>query len=218
MRCTRCDRIAVPQALGRDPSGDLIFGWCVDCLKAAHCTEIEIRSARSRDSFDRLMARPIKERVPSIPLVPEVDEGPIMPGTPGHALLRKRRRYALLIAGALGLWGMSFLFVALCWILLASGTEDGQAASRRAMFLGLGGGSLIAVAGFLAIAALESAGRIEPIRRAVRIATPILIALILIAGIVFHSPKRDPWFVALAFAVLVLGGLAGPNPRRSDGL
>ncbi len=35
MRCTRCDRIAFEEILARDPDGDLVFGWCVDCVKEA---------------------------------------------------------------------------------------------------------------------------------------------------------------------------------------
>ena len=34
MRCTRCDRPAVPQAIGVTPAGLFVFGWCVPCLDA----------------------------------------------------------------------------------------------------------------------------------------------------------------------------------------
>ena len=61
MRCSRCDRPAVPQALGRDGDGRLVFGWCLDCLHAARCSEIQVaRGSRTGrlDLDDRLAHAP----------------------------------------------------------------------------------------------------------------------------------------------------------------
>lgn len=41
MRCTRCDGLAVPQAVGIDPQGKVIFGWCLQCLADRNCTLVE---------------------------------------------------------------------------------------------------------------------------------------------------------------------------------
>ncbi len=44
MRCTRCDGLAVPQAVGLDPDGRVIFGWCRSCLAEARCRLVEVPS------------------------------------------------------------------------------------------------------------------------------------------------------------------------------
>lgn len=41
MRCTRCDGLAVPQAVGVDPRGNVVFGWCLQCLADRGCTLVE---------------------------------------------------------------------------------------------------------------------------------------------------------------------------------
>jgi hypothetical protein len=40
MRCTRCDRYAVPLVLGRDRKDRLVFGWCPACLAETACTPV----------------------------------------------------------------------------------------------------------------------------------------------------------------------------------
>src|SRR3989442_1110962 len=42
MRCTRCDRPAVPQAVGRTPDGLVVFGWCVSCLEETGCLDVRV--------------------------------------------------------------------------------------------------------------------------------------------------------------------------------
>jgi hypothetical protein len=41
MRCTRCDGLVVPQAVGIDPEGKVVFGWCVHCLADRGCKLVE---------------------------------------------------------------------------------------------------------------------------------------------------------------------------------
>ncbi len=41
MRCTRCDQPILIHALGRNPHGVLVFGWCVSCLNEELCRDIE---------------------------------------------------------------------------------------------------------------------------------------------------------------------------------
>jgi hypothetical protein len=59
MRCTRCDAIVVPQALGRLPDGRLAFGLCISCLEAEGCTRIEVGPSRGRRAH-RLHVRPAR--------------------------------------------------------------------------------------------------------------------------------------------------------------
>jgi hypothetical protein len=42
MRCTRCDGLAVPQAVGIDNEGQVIFGWCLRCLDEMDCRLVEV--------------------------------------------------------------------------------------------------------------------------------------------------------------------------------
>jgi hypothetical protein len=42
MRCTRCDDLAVPQAVGIAPDGRVVFGWCLQCLADQNCRLVEI--------------------------------------------------------------------------------------------------------------------------------------------------------------------------------
>jgi hypothetical protein len=74
MRCTRCDRIAVPQAVGLTREGLVVFGWCLTCLAEEGCVLVEIpgdgpfalrgsrrrgrRTPRWRGSWRGLPARP----------------------------------------------------------------------------------------------------------------------------------------------------------------
>ena len=41
MRCTRCDGLAVPQAVGLTPDGRVIFGWCLACLAETGCELVD---------------------------------------------------------------------------------------------------------------------------------------------------------------------------------
>jgi hypothetical protein len=65
MRCTRCDAIAVPQALGRLPDGRLAFGLCVACLEAEGCAVIDVGPSRQHRAHRlrvRRAPRPIDPR------------------------------------------------------------------------------------------------------------------------------------------------------------
>ncbi len=42
MRCARCDRPVVPQATGVTDRGQVVFGWCIDCLNETGCGEIAV--------------------------------------------------------------------------------------------------------------------------------------------------------------------------------
>ena len=42
MRCTRCDGLAVPQAVGIARDGRVVFGWCLQCLADKQCRLVEI--------------------------------------------------------------------------------------------------------------------------------------------------------------------------------
>lgn len=88
MRCARCDRIAVPQAVGRTAGGRVVFGWCLDCLEEEGCTDVVI-------------ARPGQlRRVRPHLVAPRPDEA--------------SRRLALgMLTAVLALWALAFLLLGL---------------------------------------------------------------------------------------------------------
>jgi hypothetical protein len=49
MRCTRCDGLVVPQAVGIHPDGRVVFGWCLRCLARSKCRLVEISEAGPLD-------------------------------------------------------------------------------------------------------------------------------------------------------------------------
>lgn len=87
MRCTRCDRIAVPQALGRLPDGRLAFGLCVRCLTDEGCEAIRIGPRHGR--------HPRRLR----------------PRAPAHLADLSRRRGLRALAGLLAAWGVTLALV-----------------------------------------------------------------------------------------------------------
>lgn len=90
MRCTRCDRLAIPQAVGRTREGVLVFGWCLDCLEAAGCQDVAVADpVRPRRRRARLFATP--RAGPRLATVPDVS---------------RRRRIFAVVALMLSLWGI----------------------------------------------------------------------------------------------------------------
>ena len=98
MRCSRCDRPAVPQALGRDGDGRLVFGWCLDCLHAAGCSEIEV--ARGAGSDPRHLPPLFLAHIPARPDA-------------------TRRRGVRIVALVLTLWSV-LLFTGGAWAIWAN--------------------------------------------------------------------------------------------------
>jgi hypothetical protein len=49
MRCTRCDGLVVPQAVGIAPDGRVIFGWCLQCLADKQCRLVEVHASGPSD-------------------------------------------------------------------------------------------------------------------------------------------------------------------------
>ena len=91
MRCTRCDRVAVPQSVGRSPDGTLVFGWCLDCLAEGGCTLLE------SDWAPFGVARRKHRRREPRPARPGAD----------------RRRLVYFIVGALAAWTLTLMVLGL---------------------------------------------------------------------------------------------------------
>lgn len=201
MRCTRCNRPAVPQAVGVTPAGVFVFGWCVVCLEESGCQQIAIARPARHPSTRLALER-------SIPWAAR----PAGPPDP----LGNRRRVAVSVALGLTVWGLVLLAAGLVfWALgLARATQlpsngvPGMNVGGPVLLIG-GGGSTAAV-GFL-LWALNARLNPRQSARALRVtqALSFLSALaILLAGIVYRAPRRDGLVVGVASAALVVSAAA----------
>lgn len=100
MRCTRCDQLAIPQALGRTPEGRLVFGWCLTCLADVGCQEIEIADPPRLRPLISLLAT--SSAAQSSRVVRLIEPSSVTVGNP-------RRKVLAVIAVALALWGVVLL-------------------------------------------------------------------------------------------------------------
>ena len=96
MRCARCDRPAVPQALGVSSQGQVVFGWCVACLRETGCREISVtpRDVRRRTSRLDLSERRESRRPSPTREARRIDS------------MENRLRLLRLVARVLALWGL----------------------------------------------------------------------------------------------------------------
>lgn len=191
MRCTRCDRPAVPQAVGLSPSGQVVFGWCLDCLREEGCTRIHV--ARTRGPHHR-PARP---------------RALVLPPSAAQTVLDGRKRLLAAVAGLMGLWALVLLAVGLRLAWIRPAAPASPLGNGTAAFLILGGAGMAAAClSFPALVYGPALVRSPAVLRGTHLAACTLAAATLIAGIVRHSPKRDPFVVAVALLWLGLSRLA----------
>lgn len=200
MRCTRCDRPTIPQAIGVTPAGLFVFGWCVACLDATGCQRIAV-AERSRGVPTRLT---LESSISWTSLRTRRRPDP----------LSDRRRLAGAVSLVLSLWGLLLFSVGLS--LWALGLPRATLAPSPSAFrvggpsLLIGGGGATAAVGFL-LWSLNSGRSLLRSVRALRLIQGLafLAAMCtLLAGIVFRSQRRDPLVVGLASAALVVSAAA----------
>lgn len=197
MRCAQCDRLAIPQAVGRSPEGLVVFGWCLDCLEEAGCTEIEAVARRSD--------RRVSPRVWSL--------GSLAPQPPVDR--RQRRRLVLLVASLLGAWSLGLLAIGI-WTIYRPPTPNPSPLGNGMPMLFLVGGAATATTSLLLLI-LSHGQALWRSRQAcwwVQSGSFLLALAILFAGIVFHDPRRDPFVVAAAGLALGLSVGAHWQERR----
>jgi hypothetical protein len=208
MRCTRCDRWALPQTVGRTPDGVLVFGWCPDCVRDAGCVEIE------------LLVRPRASHLPSLReleraarLVSPASDG--ARDRPGHRA--GRARMITLVTVVLAAWG-AFLLSAGAWLFL-------QPAEGPASPFGNGTPVLLAVGGAATMVTALALGmtgfgpalvRSRRTLRSIRWTAFLFAVAILVAGIVDHVQRRDPYLVLTVALALAVAGLALRLERRRN--
>lgn len=204
MRCTRCDRPASPQAVGRTTEGDLVFGWCTTCLELTGCIDVVIAPRRRRPST-RLV---LKDAVPT-PVRRE-------PASPSD----ERRRVVSVVAGCLVGWGALLTAAGLAIRSRSATSPSPLGNGTPALFLG-GGGSTTLV-GLILWATCRARDRPVTRRgwRRVRVFGFAAALAILGLGILWKNPRRDPLIVLAASAALAVSAAAtwaagppGENPR-----
>jgi hypothetical protein len=197
MRCAQCDRLAIPQAVGLSPEGLVIFGWCLDCLEEAGCTEIEAVARRS----DR-RGMPRVSSLGSIAPQPAVNRG-------------DRRRLVLLVASLLGAWALVLIAMGI-WKIRQPPIPNPSPLGNGMPMLFLAGGVATAMTSLLLFVLPHGRALFgsRPTCRWIQSGSFLLALAILLAGIVYHDPRRDPFVVAAAGLALGLSVGAHWRERR----
>src|SRR4051812_34681561 len=102
MRCARCDRLAVPQAVGRTTDGLVVFGWCLSCLAETGCRDVMVagHDLPGPLSFRRLPPSP--RRSEDRPVASKEERARPHPRADPIA---ERRKLLAAVALILALWG-----------------------------------------------------------------------------------------------------------------
>jgi hypothetical protein len=125
MRCTRCDGLAVPQAVGIAPDGRVVFGWCLQCLADKQCRLVEVAAAGPWDlrlSFSTT----------------QTDRLPLSGGGSSAAGVDQSQWILAIVAFLMISWGL---------ILLAAGLFSGSRAMSPTSPLGNGTSQLLGIGG-----------------------------------------------------------------------
>jgi hypothetical protein len=136
MRCARCDRPILPQAVGLTPDGRVAFGWCLRCLVEERCTHIGLARDLPPDTGIRIKFEPAAAHAVQVPLV-------LVSAEQIH-----RARAMNVLAGILGAWSMVLLGMCAYIVLNRPAPIPAQPASP-----GIGGPVLLGVGGCATAAA-----------------------------------------------------------------
>ena len=125
MRCTRCDGLAVPQAVGIAPDGRVVFGWCLQCLADKQCRLVEVPAA---GPWDLRLSLPVSK--PARP--------PLPGGNNPAAGVDQSQWIVAIVAFLMISWGL---------ILLAAGLFSGSRPASATSPLGNGTAHLLGIGG-----------------------------------------------------------------------
>jgi hypothetical protein len=187
MRCTRCDSVAVPQAVGVARGGLVVFGWCLSCLQEEECELVEVPGPGLK-----AVNRPARRR-PAQP--PPVD------------LVARGRRFALrVVAAVLALWGLCLAVFGLLrfpgWV-----TDNGLARSM-ALLWGWSAGVMVLLSVVILAISFEPRTARRIALKAMQLGGAFLGFGVLVWGVVWHDPGRDTIVVGLAFFAFGVSWLA----------
>lgn len=196
MRCTRCDGLAVPQAVGIDPQGKVIFGWCLQCLADRGCTLVETSPIGGPSSISPV-GRSHASDAPKVNL----------PGGAGaRALEFEQAGWVVgIVASLMMSWGLILVAAGLCGA--PTPDPDGSPLGNGTPALLTGGGAATALAG-LGLMVLASRRGWSPgtfLPGLVSWLSFLLGLGILAHAIVVHHPRRQ---VGLVVGVALCQGIS----------
>ena len=185
MRCTRCDGIAVPQAVGRTRDGVLVFGWCLACLGEEGCLIEEPPGRRRRWRWQW----------------PARGAG-------------SRRLAVLGVAGLLAAWALVLTFLGVLKVPGPVQDPPRPIDGGSGWFF-LGGGGLMALVSLAAWAAvLDRATRLRFALKVVQVASATVAVSALGWALLRQAATRVPLAVPVAAVALGLSWAARRYERR----
>jgi hypothetical protein len=202
MRCTRCDGLAVPQAVGIDPDGRVVFGWCLQCLEAAGCRLVEVPVASPSQLRSSIVSRP--------------QDRSGRTGSPAQTALNEAGWIVAIVAFLMLTWGLILMAVALFREppLSPGGSPLGNGTPS---LLGMGGAATALLGLVLLLGASRWVGRIGAFPLRFLSWLSFLAALaILTLGIIDYRPRRNVALVVgvgVALAVSVAARLLERSQR-----
>jgi hypothetical protein len=199
MRCTRCDRPAIPQAIGYTPGGILVFGWCLDCLEETGCTAIEIaeprRAATGRASMRSGVGRSTAR--------------------PADGDQARRRGLVAVVASIASVWALVLTLTGV-WIRWRRGPVVASPfGNGMPNFFLVGGGTMAATSLLIwtLVIRIDRASWL-PVFRLIRWSSFAFALMALALGIYWHDPRHDSSYVLAAGLGLGLATLAGWRERQ----
>lgn len=196
MRCTRCDRIALPQVLARAPDGRLVFGWCPACLASESCVVIDEEPAplqiHPREPAGRRVRR-IVRRTRRAMRQPRSQEA-------------TRRLAGVGIAGLMAAWALILAFVG-GWKWIGAG--DG-----RGLMLLTGSGTMALVSLLVWVAVIGSIDAPSVVLKVVQVAATVIAAGLLAVAISRGGANPASLPCMIACGLLVLAWIARAVDHR----
>ncbi len=181
MRCARCRRRGKVPRAGRGPDGRLVFDWCPDCL-----AEVQLRALG--------LLPTVETTAPKTPPSPDSSTSPdIAPLLPAERIAGLRGLGVLLVV-----WGLLLEVVGFGSSFGFGRPDDGFGPTRISRVqIFSAAGAILAIAGaWIGLASLDRGARRLTLARAVEAVALGLGLSVLVVGIAFHDPRRDPWVVA----------------------
>ncbi len=195
MRCARCGRRGRRLRDDRGPDGRLVFRWCAECAAEAHLRALGLLPP----------AVPPSGRPPDLP---EIATSP-----------RDERRAGLRALGALLVtWGLLLELVGAGSWLGLGGPDDGFGPTRisRVQIFSVAGAILAIGGAWTGLASLDRGDRRRTIAHALEASALGLGLCVLVVGIAFHDPRRDPWVVAAVVLAAVVARVSRLWSLRRD--
>jgi hypothetical protein len=201
MRCTRCGRRVRRLRTGRLPDGRLAFAWCAACLGDAHLRSLGLAAAS--DHAPARSASKAAAAAGTSAIVPEVADRAA--GLRGLGVL-------------LTAWGLLLVLVGAGSWLGFGGPDDGFGPTRigRSRVFAVSGAFLAVLGAWTGLASLGRGDRTRTLARSIEAAALGLGVSLLVVGIAFHDPSRDPW-VAGGFLLSVVAARAARHWARPRG-